>query len=312
MGSSRVLTAVPVMVLVCAFPAFSQDAGGPVVSRPNDSKARDSRLQESKPQDSKPVIVQPGAPGQPSRILPEGTRATAPPISPKDIEFMEGMILHHSQAVELTELIQDRTEDTDIRLLGGRIMSSQSDEIEFMKAWLKSVGQWGGSQWGGSQLGSGAVVSGAVGSGAVGSNQRSVSSGAVGQSGWRTSPSMSHGSGGYGTSGAQGALENQETSRNQGSPKSAGMSGHAGMPGMLSPQQMTALKRASGKEFDRLFLLGMIQHHEGALVMVKDLFETAGAGQNAELFGFATDVDSGQRAEIATMKRLLGSKFPKQ
>jgi uncharacterized protein (DUF305 family) len=60
-------------------------------------------------------------------------------------------------------------------------------------------------------------------------------------------------------------------------------------------------------EFDRLFLAGMIQHHEGALVMVKDLFDTAGAGQDAELFSFATDVDSGQRAEIKTMQTLLAS-----
>ena len=74
------------------------------------------------------------------------------------------------------------------------------------------------------------------------------------------------------------------------------------MPGMLTAKQMDALKKAKGKEFDRLFLTGMIQHHNGALVMVKDLFDTAGAGQDAELFNFATDVDSGQRAEIRVMQ----------
>ena len=85
------------------------------------------------------------------------------------------------------------------------------------------------------------------------------------------------------------------------------MSGHHKiMPGMLTPKQMTALKNARGVEFDRLFLAGMIQHHQGALVMVKDLFDSAGAGQDAELFNFVTDVDSGQRAEIRIMQGMLG------
>ena len=77
------------------------------------------------------------------------------------------------------------------------------------------------------------------------------------------------------------------------------------MPGMLTTKQMDALKEARGGEFDQLFLTGMIQHHDGALTMVKDLFDTAGAGQDAELFNFATDVDSGQRAEIRVMQSML-------
>jgi uncharacterized protein (DUF305 family) len=89
----------------------------------------------------------------------------------------------------------------------------------------------------------------------------------------------------------------------------AGHSGHAVlMPGMLTAKQMEALKKAKGDEFDRLFLTGMIQHHNGALTMVKDLFDAAGAGQDAELFNFATDVDSGQRAEIRIMQTMLGEK----
>jgi uncharacterized protein (DUF305 family) len=77
------------------------------------------------------------------------------------------------------------------------------------------------------------------------------------------------------------------------------------MPGMLSPEQMEALRKAKGEAFDHLFLAGMIQHHGGALTMVKELFNTAGAGQDAELFNFATDVDSGQRAEIRIMQNML-------
>jgi uncharacterized protein (DUF305 family) len=74
---------------------------------------------------------------------------------------------------------------------------------------------------------------------------------------------------------------------------------------MLTPEQMDALRKAKGAEFDHLFLTGMIQHHNGALIMVKDLFDTAGAGQDAELFNFATDADNSQRAEIKIMQSML-------
>jgi uncharacterized protein (DUF305 family) len=82
----------------------------------------------------------------------------------------------------------------------------------------------------------------------------------------------------------------------------------APMPGMLTPAQMTALRAAHGPEFDHLFLTGMIQHHNGALIMVKQLFDTPGAGQDADLFDFATDADNTQRAEIKIMQNMLKEK----
>jgi len=195
--------------------------------------------------DSKaPVVVQPGAPGQPTRTLPPSTRATLPPRSPKDVEFMQGMIMHHAQAVEMTALIESHTENKDVRLLGARISQSQSDEIKFMKRWLEARGE---------------PVSPPM----------------------RGMPSMN--------------MPGMDMS-----------SHHMSMPGMLTPKQMDALRKATGAEFDHLFLTGMIQHHNGALIMVKDLFDTSGAGQDAELFNFATDVDSGQRAEIKIMQTMLG------
>ena len=191
-----------------------------------------------------PVVVQPGAPGQPTRTLPPSTRATLPPRSTKDVEFMQGMIMHHAQAVEMTALIESQTENKELRLLGARISQSQSDEMKFMKRWLEARGE-------------------------------------------PVSPPKSEMPGHEGHD----------------------MSGHHMlMPGMLTPRQMDALRKAKGAEFDRLFLSGMIQHHNGALMMVKDLFDTAGAGQDAELFNFATDVDSGQRAEIKIMQTMLGEK----
>jgi uncharacterized protein (DUF305 family) len=88
------------------------------------------------------------------------------------------------------------------------------------------------------------------------------------------------------------------------------MSGHEMlMPGMLTAKEMEALRKAKGEEFDQLFLKGMIQHHNGAVSMVKDLFDSAGAGQDAELFNFATDVDNGQRAEIKVMQGMLDKKL---
>lgn len=189
-----------------------------------------------------PVIVQPGAPGQPTRRLPASTRPTLPPTLPKDVEFMQGMMMHHAQAVEMTALIESHTTNKELRLLGARISHSQSDEMAFMKRWLAIRGE---------------PVSHAM-------------------------PSM-----------------------DRHVPGMHGASDSTLMPGMLTPKQMEALRKAKGVEFDELFLIGMIQHHKGALVMVKELFDTAGAGQDAELFSFATDVDSGQRAEIRVMEKIL-------
>ena|ERR1051326_110666 len=195
-----------------------------------------------------PVVVQPGAPGQPTRTLPPSTRATLPPSSPKDVEFMQGMIMHHAQAVEMTALMESHTTNKDLRLLGARISHSQSEEIKFMKRWLEARGQ---------------------------PTEMPM-------------PKMS----GMDASGMNMPGMNMSSQPML-------------MPGMLTPKQMEALRSAKGAEFDRLFLTGMIQHHGGALIMVKDLFGTAGAGQDAELFNFATDVDSGQRAEIRIMQNML-------
>jgi len=79
------------------------------------------------------------------------------------------------------------------------------------------------------------------------------------------------------------------------------------MPGMLTPEQMTQLAQAKGPAFDRLFLEGMIHHHEGALAMVKDLLAIPGAAQAPEVFTFASDADADQRAEIKRMQSVLNA-----
>jgi uncharacterized protein (DUF305 family) len=90
---------------------------------------------------------------------------------------------------------------------------------------------------------------------------------------------------------------------------------HALMPGMLTQAEMQRLAAAKGEEFDRLFLEGMIKHHQGALTMVQELFATPGAGQDAEIFAFASDVDADQSMEIdrmAAMLAALKAKPPKE
>lgn len=83
------------------------------------------------------------------------------------------------------------------------------------------------------------------------------------------------------------------------------------MPGMLTPQQMQQLDAARGVEFDRLFLTGMIQHHQGALTMVDKLFSSQGAGQEEYVFRFASDVSTDQTTEIDRMRLMLGALSPK-
>ncbi|HEX6058888.1 MAG TPA: DUF305 domain-containing protein [Gemmatimonadaceae bacterium] len=80
---------------------------------------------------------------------------------------------------------------------------------------------------------------------------------------------------------------------------------HAAMPGMLTAEQMRALDAARDEEFDRLFLVSMIQHHRGAVEMVKELFGTYGAGQNESVFRLATDINVDQITEIARMEQML-------
>jgi uncharacterized protein (DUF305 family) len=197
--------------------------------------------------DSAP-IVQPGAPGHSNKILsPETANAKPREPSDADIKFMQGMVMHHGQAVEMTELLRTRSQSKEVQALGNRISISQTDEMRYMKQWLGDRG-------------------------------KPISAG--------------HDMAGMNMAG----MDHMD------------MSSMPMMPGMLTPQQMEALRKANGPTFDHLFLTGMIQHHTGALTMVRDLFDTQGAGQDPQLFDFANDVDNTQQAEIDIMKHMLKEK----
>jgi uncharacterized protein (DUF305 family) len=77
------------------------------------------------------------------------------------------------------------------------------------------------------------------------------------------------------------------------------------MSGMLSPEQLEALRAATGPDFDRLFLTYMIQHHRGAVTMVHELFATDGAAQDDLVFKLASDIQVDQTTEVARMERML-------
>jgi uncharacterized protein (DUF305 family) len=187
---------------------------------------------------SRPPIVQPGAPGESSRIIGATAAADLSRVqhTAADVRFMQRMIGHHAQALEMTELAKSRSRSDEMRKLALRIEVSQADEIKMMQDWLKQRGQ---------------------------------------------------------------ALPDPHAHHAPGAPL---------MPGMLTAEEMARLAASAGAEFDRLFLEFMIKHHDGALVMVNELFATPGAGQEAEIFAFASDVDADQRMEIDRMHAMRGTR----
>jgi uncharacterized protein (DUF305 family) len=176
-----------------------------------------------------PPLIQPGAPGQAGKIVApaQATDLSKVRHTEADLKFMQGMIGHHLQAIDMVALINKNSGNEDLKKLGLRIQVSQDDEIKMMQDWLKARG---------------AEVPG---------------------------PHAHH----------TGPM----------------------MPGMLSPEEMSRLAAAKGVEFDRLFLNGMIKHHNGALLMVDELFATPGAAQDSDIYAFASDVIADQRMEMDRM-----------
>ena len=157
--------------------------------------------------------------------VPAGARYTV-----ADVEFMQGMIAHHAQAIHMSRMAEAHKANPRVLRLAMKIDQSQVAEIVIMQDWLRSNGQV-----------------------------------APDTSSWRTMK----------------------------------------MAGMLTEEQLRELDKATGVEFDRAFLALMIQHHEGAIKMVDDLFAVPRAGQDVDVNVFANDVVAAQTAEIGIMRRLL-------
>ena len=166
----------------------------------------------------------------PEIVIPKGALYTK-----ADVEFMQGMIAHHAQAIVMSRLAETNGANPQVLKLSRKIDQSQIPEILIMQDWLRRHDQF-----------------------------------APDTSSWR------------------------------------GMR----MDGMLDDAEMAALTAARGTAFDRLFLVGMIKHHAGAIKMVDELFKTPGAGQEVDANVFANDVATTQTAEIGIMRRLLAQLPP--
>lgn len=200
-------------------------------------------------------IFQPGAPGAPSRLITadQALELARTSYTADDVAFMQHMIVHHAQAVEMVGLLEAHGSTARVKLLGRRIALSQEAEMALMREWLTERNQ------------------------------------SLEMQGDHSAHGMDHGGMDH-SAHAGHAMPPSETPL---------------MTGMLSPAQMARLAAARGTDFDRLFLSGMIQHHQGALDMVADLMDHPDAAQDTLLSDFTTSVVADQSTEILRMQSLL-------
>jgi len=161
----------------------------------------------------------------PEIVIPKGARYTK-----ADVQFMQGMIAHHAQAIVMARMAETNGANPQVLKLSRKIDQSQLPEIQIMQDWLRRHEQF--------------------------------------------------------------------------APDTASWHGMR-MDGMLTDDELAAMNQARGVAFDRLFLVGMIKHHAGAIKMVDDLFKSPGAGQEVDANVFANEVVTAQTAEIGIMRRLL-------
>ena len=159
-----------------------------------------------------------------------------------DVQFMTGMIAHHTQAIVMARWAPTHDASPAIRTLSGRIINAQNDEIALMKQWLRD---------------------------------RGLPVPDIRVDGYKVMMVMD------------------------------GMAHEHMMPGMLTDAQMAQLDSARGPEFDRLFLTFMIQHHKGAVSMVKELIGSPGGALDDTVFKLASDINVDQTTEIDRMQKML-------
>ncbi|MEN3540509.1 DUF305 domain-containing protein [Microbispora sp. ZYX-F-249] len=184
----------------------------------------------SGPVSTAPVIA-PGRPGEEARTLSPAEAATAiptPSINAADVRYVQDMIVHHRQALDMTDLAPARASSAKLKALAARIHDVQGPEIRVMTSWLDR----------------------------------------------------------------------------EGLPRPDHHASHEDMPGMAAPEQMEALRAASGTGFDSLFLQLMIAHHEGAITMATRALTGA---SHPTIEQWATDVIAEQTAEIRRMRVMQGA-----
>lgn len=233
---SRRVLAVGVLLAAGLLGGCSADPGEPARTQPGRSDSERSGAERSGA--VRPEVVRPGRPGEPARVIDPGSVSVEDPWNHADVAFMQMMIPHHAQALEMSRLADKRAAATAVRSLAKRIRAAQAPEIMVIAAWLDEHGM--------------------------------------------------------------------EVPRAAEDPAAYDHSahGHSDMAGMLSEAEMQRLADARGREFDRLFLRGMIAHHEGALAMADTV---AAEGQDLRVSELAADVSAGQASEITRMENLLTS-----
>ena len=255
-----------------------------------------------------------------------------------DVDFMAGMIGHHAQALIMSSMASVNNASPSVVTLTKRIINAQKDEIGIMQRWLHDRNQMvpqvtidglqliieAGSEP--SLVFDSAQVAHAVkhfnkhGSYMDNNHYQMMHGSEMSHEGMEhgtmdhgdtemNHEGMDHGTMEHGTMDHGGTEMNHEGmdhgTMEHGTMDHSGMHDHSSMPGMLTQKQLEELALAKGTEFDRLFLTYMIQHHTGAIIMVKDLVETDGAAQEVQIGKLAGEINVDQKTEIERMRLML-------
>lgn len=235
-GASLAALTLAFVVSACSAPEEDRDPASAPSGTPTDASS-------TSPPEALSKVLQPQRPGEPNQTLGADATVDSPEWNDVDMTFMQMMIPHHGQALEMSELALTRAEDAQVQAIARRIRGSQGPEIISMSAWLQGRGL-------------------------------------------ETPRTLADLAGMDGMDGMDG-ME---------------MDASASMAGMLSPSQMKELAEAKGSAFDRLFLTGMIQHHEGAVGMAESQLT---AGSDLIASEVASEIAFGQKAEIQRMEAIL-------
>ena len=223
-----------------------------------------------------------------------------------DVDFMAGMIGHHAQALIMSSMASVNNASPSVVTLTKRIINAQKDEIGIMQRWLHDRKQMVPQVTiDGLQL---IIEPGSEPSLVFDSAQVAHAVKHFNKHGSYMDNNhyqMMHGSEMSHEGMDHGTMEHGESEMSHEGMGHSGMHDHSSMPGMLTQKQLEELALAKGTEFDRLFLTYMIQHHTGAIIMVKDLVETDGAAQEVQIGKLAGEINVDQKTEIERMRLML-------
>lgn len=223
-----------------------------------------------------------------------------------DVDFMAGMIGHHAQALIMSSMASVNNASPSVVTLTKRIINAQKDEIGIMQRWLHERNQMVPQVIiDGLQL---IIEPGSEPSLVFDSAQVAHAVKHFNKHGSYMDNNhyqMMHGSKMSHEGMDHGTMKHGDNGMSHEGIDHSGMHDHSNMPGMLSQRQLEELALAKGTAFDRLFLTYMIQHHTGAIIMVKDLVETDGAAQELQIGELAGEINVDQQTEIERMRLML-------